>query len=91
MTTADWEENSARQWPWTHGVARARCGLRAQDASESIAAAGFGVDDIAVRAQRFAQRAHVKLEVLFDDHNARPHPADELFFGDEQAVGFQKD
>ena len=91
MPTADWEENSAGEWPWTHRVTRGRFGLRAQDASESIAAAGFGVDDIAVRAQRFAQRAYVKLQVFFDNHDARPHPAEKLFFGDERAVSLQKD
>jgi hypothetical protein len=34
---------------------------------------------------------HSNLEVLFGDHDARPHPAEELVFRDEQAVGLQQD
>jgi hypothetical protein len=34
---------------------------------------------------------NLKFEVFFGYHDARPHPAEELFFRDERAIGFQKD
>jgi hypothetical protein len=67
-----------------------RAGIRAQHAGEAITAAEFSVDDIAVRTQRFAQCGDLNLEVLFRYHDIRPHPADELLFGKEQAVGLQE-
>jgi hypothetical protein len=33
----------------------------------------------------------LKLQVLCRYYDARPHPADELFFRDERAICFQKD
>ena len=65
--------------------------IRAQHAGEPIAAAKFCKDQIAVRAQCFAQCRDLKLQVLCRYYDARPHSADELFFGDERAIGFQKD
>jgi hypothetical protein len=32
----------------------------------------------------------MKLDVFFYDDEARPHPAEQLSFGDERAIGFQK-
>jgi hypothetical protein len=68
-----------------------RRGIRGKHAGKSVAAAEFRADDIAVRAERFAQRGDLNLEVLFRDHEARPHSAEELLFGQEQAVGLQED
>jgi hypothetical protein len=70
---------------------RVRYGIRAENAGEAVAAAEFRADDIAVRAERFAQRGDLDLEVLFRHHYARPHTAEELVLGDERAVGLQKD
>ena len=70
---------------------RCRCVIHAQYADESVTAAEFRADEVAVRAQCFAQCRDLKLEVLFRHDDARPHPADELLFRDERAVGLQKD
>jgi hypothetical protein len=70
---------------------RCRWATHAQYANEPVTAADFGTDHIAVGAQRFAQRGDMKLDVFFDDDDAGPHPAEQLFFGDERAMGFQKD
>jgi len=66
-------------------------GIRAQYANEPVAAPEFCADEIAVRAERFAQRGDLNLEVLFRHNNARPHPAEQLSFRDELAVGLQQD
>ena len=34
---------------------------------------------------------NLKFEVFFGYHDARPHPAHELLFSDERAVGLQQD
>ena len=65
--------------------------IRAQHAGKSVTAAAFGADQIAVGAERFTQPGDLKFNVFFDDDDARPHPAEELSFGDERAIGFQKD
>jgi hypothetical protein len=65
--------------------------IRAQHAGEPIAAAKFCKDQIAVRTQCFAQCRDLKLQVLCRYDDARPHPADELFFSDKRAIGFHKD
>jgi hypothetical protein len=71
---------------WETGVCRA---TQAEHAAESVAAAEFGSNDIALRAERFAQREDLYLKVFFRHHDARPHAAEELFFCDEQAIGLQ--
>ena len=68
-----------------------RRAIQADRADESVAPAEFRSDDIAVCAERFAQRRRRYLEVLFRHHDAWPHPAEELFFCDEQAVGLPQD
>jgi hypothetical protein len=65
-------------------------GTGAQHSRQSVPSAEFSADDIAVRTERFAQRGDLNLEVLFRHHDLRPHPADELLFGQEQAVGLQE-
>jgi hypothetical protein len=64
--------------------------IRAEHAGESVAAAEFGADDIAVRAERFAQCGDLNLEVLLRHHDIRPYPTDELLLGEEQAVSLQE-
>jgi hypothetical protein len=64
--------------------------IRAEHAGESVAAAEFGADDIAVRAERFAQCGDLNLEVLLRHHDIRPHTVDELLLGEEQAVSLQE-
>src|SRR6516162_2101624 len=66
-------------------------GVRAQYANEPVAAPEFRTDEIAVRAQCFAQGGDVNLEVLFRYYDARPHPVEKLLFCDERAVGLQQD
>ena len=66
-------------------------GIRAQYANEPVAEPEFRTDEIAVRAQCFAQCGDVNLQVLFQYYGARPHPAESLFFCDEFAVGLQQD
>jgi hypothetical protein len=68
-----------------------RCGIRAEHAGEAVAAAEFGADDIAVRAERFAQCGDLNLEVLFRDHDARPYTAEELLLSDKRAIGLHED
>jgi hypothetical protein len=58
--------------------------------SKPVTAAEFRADDVAVPAQRFAQRADLNLEVLLRHHDTRPHPAHEFVFCYERAVGLQK-
>jgi hypothetical protein len=65
-------------------------GIRAQYANEPVAASEFRTDEIAVRAQRFAQRGDVNLQVLFRYYDARPHPVEKLLFCDERAVRLQQ-
>jgi hypothetical protein len=48
------------------------------------------MDDVAVCPQRFAQYRDLKLDVLFRHDDARPHPAHEVLFSDERAVGIQQ-
>jgi hypothetical protein len=92
LPTVPWKQNSARPQLWSHRrLTGVRRGIQAEHTGESIAAAEFRSDDIAVRAERFAQRGDLYLEVLFRHHDAPPHPAEELFFCDEQAIGLQQD
>jgi hypothetical protein len=70
------------------GVRRA---TPAEHTAESVAAAEFGSDDIALCAERFAQCGDLYLKVLFRHHDARPYTAEELFLCDEQAIGLQQD
>ena len=49
------------------------------------------MDEVPVSAQCFAQCRNLKLDVFFRHDDARPHPAHELLFGDERAVGLQQD
>ena len=65
-------------------------GIRAQYANEPVAASEFRTDEIAVCAQRFAQRGDVNLQVLFRYYDARPHPVEKLLFCDERAVRLQQ-
>jgi len=58
---------------------------------QSIAAAEFGADDIAVGAKGLAQCGDLNFEVLLRHHDARPNPAHQLLFCDERAVGLQED
>jgi hypothetical protein len=48
------------------------------------------MDEIGVRAECFAQCHDLELYVLFRHDGARPHPAYELLFSDERAVGLQQ-
>jgi hypothetical protein len=66
-------------------------GIRAQYANETVAAAEFRTDEIAVRAERLAQFRDLNLEVLFRYYDAPPHPVEKLLFCDERAVGLQQD
>ena len=65
-------------------------GIRAQYANEPVAAPKFCADEIAVRAERFAQYGDVNLQVLFRYYDARPHPVEKLLLCDERAVGLQQ-
>jgi hypothetical protein len=67
-----------------------RSGIGAQHADESVALAEFRADEIAVRAQCFAQCGDVNLQVLCRDKDARPHPSEKLLFCDERTVGLQQ-
>ena len=67
------------------------CGIRAQHASKSIAAAEFCMDEVAVSAQRFAQYRDLKPEVAFRHDDARPRPVHELLSSDVRAVSLQSD
>jgi hypothetical protein len=69
---------------------RIQGGICAEHAGETIASAEFSADDIAVLAQRLAQCGDLNLEVLFRHYDIRPHPTDELLFGEEQPVGLQE-
>jgi hypothetical protein len=68
-----------------------RGGTRAQYANEPVAAPEFRTDEIAVRAECFAQGGDLNLEVLVRHNNVRPHPVEELLLRDERAVGLQQD
>jgi hypothetical protein len=68
-----------------------RGGTRAQYANEPVAAPEFRTDEIAVRAECFAQGGDLNLEVLVRHSNVRPHPVVELLLRDERAVGLQQD
>ena len=68
-----------------------RGGVRAQNANEPVAAPEFRTDEIAVRAECFAQGGNLNLEVVFRHNNVRPHPSEELLFCDERAAGLQQD
>src|SRR5215472_14159139 len=70
---------------------RVRRSIRAEHAGESVAAADFCADDLAVRTERFAQCRDLNLEVLFRHHYACPHPSEEVLLWDKQAVGVQED
>jgi hypothetical protein len=86
------KQNPGRPQPFSpQTIWRCRCIIHAQYANESVTAAEFRTDEIAVRAQCFAQCRDLKLQVLCRYYDARPHPADELFFRDERALCFQKD
>jgi hypothetical protein len=67
-----------------------RGSIRPKHADEPIAAAEFRADEIAVRAQCFAQCGDVNLQVLFRYYDARPQPVEKLIFCDERAVGLQQ-
>jgi hypothetical protein len=69
---------------------RCGCGIHPQYANETVAAAEFRTDEIAVRAQCFAQCRDLKLQILCRYYDARAHPADELFFHDERAICFRQ-
>lgn len=64
--------------------------IRAQHAGKSVAAADFSTDQIAVGAERFAQRGDVEFDVFFHDDDTGPYPAEQLCFRDQRAIGFQK-
>ena len=66
-------------------------GIRAQYANEPVDASEFRTDEIAVRAECFAQRGDLNLEALFAYNNTRPHPVEKLLLCDERAVGLQQD
>src|ERR1700741_2043268 len=63
----------------------------AQYANEPVTTPEFGTDEIAVRAEHFAQGGDLNLEVLFRDEDTRPPPSEKLLFCDERAVGLQQD
>jgi hypothetical protein len=81
-----WKQSGATPLLWSRlrcdprALTRVCRGTRAEHAGKSVAAADFRADDIALRAERFAQRMDLKLQVLFRHHNARPHAAEELLF-----------
>jgi len=64
---------------------------RPNSGREPIAATEIGADEVAVFAKSLAQREDLNLQVLLRDNNAWPHPAQELVFGDQLAVGRQQD
>jgi len=67
------------------------CSIRGEHASEPVAAPAFGADEIALRAECFAQIRDLNLEVVFRHNNVRPHPSEKFLFCDERAVGLQQD
>jgi len=88
MPTVLSKQPPARPLLWSRrALMRVRHRLGAQHAGKAVAAAKVGVDDIAVCAERFAQRRDLDLEVFFRHHDPRPHPTAELLFCDERAVG----
>jgi hypothetical protein len=66
-------------------LTRVSHGIRAEHASEPVAAAEFGEDEIAIRAERFAQCGDLNRH-----YNVWPQAAEELLSWDEQAVGLQE-
>ena len=86
------KQSPSRPQPFSpQTIWRCRCVIHALYADESVTAADFRLDEGAVSAQRFAQRGDLKLDVFFRHDDARPHPAEELFFRDERAIRLQED
>ena len=77
--------------PQAASAAAARGGIRAHYANVPVAAPEFHTDEIAVRAECFAQRGDLNFEALFAYHNTRPHPVEKLLLCDERAVSLQQD
>jgi hypothetical protein len=68
------------------------CGvIRVQYANEPVAASEFRTDEIALRAERVAQRRDLNFEVPFRHNDAGPHPSDKLFLCDERAIRLKQD
>src|SRR5271154_374013 len=76
--------------PLCRAMKRTRRDGSANCGSKPVTAAEFRADDVAVPAQRFAQRADLNLQVLLRHHDARPHPAYEFVLCYERTVGLQK-
>src|SRR5580704_19359853 len=63
---------------------------RTNRGNEPVAAPEFRTDEIAVRAECFAQGEDLNLEVLFRHNNVRPHPVEKLLLGEKRAIGLQQ-
>jgi hypothetical protein len=66
-------------------------GVRAKYANEPVAAPDFRTNEIAVRAQCFAQVRDLDLEVLVRHSDAQPRASEKFLFCDERTVGLQQD
>jgi hypothetical protein len=60
---------------------------RANGGGETITAAEFGPDKIAVLPESLAQRGDLNLEISPLDKNARPNKGQELVFCDKRPIG----
>ena len=61
------------------------------DTCEHVIGAAATLGEAVLRSGGTLQCRDLKLQVLCRYYDARPHPADELFFRDERAICFQKD
>jgi hypothetical protein len=71
-------------------VTSIRRSTRAEYTRESIAAAEFSSDQVAVRTERFAQRGDLNFEVLLRYDDPGPYSVQQVLFGDQQSIGFQQ-
>jgi hypothetical protein len=66
-------------------------GYRPYGADETITAAEFGPDEVAVLAESLAQRGDLNLEISRVDKNARPNKGHEFVLRDKRPVGVDED
>ena len=57
---------------------------------EAVAAAGNGLDEIAIRPQRLTQRRNLELKGVFPDRRPWPYASEKFVLGDEFAAGLDQ-
>src|SRR5262249_22885130 len=68
-----------------------RAGCRTHRSGKSVAAAELRADKITAVAEGLAQRRDMDLQILLDDNNAWPDPAQQLLLSDQRTIRFEQD